>query len=157
MSLFPDFEYSRIFPAIDLRAGHCVRLLRGDYEQETQYSDDPVAVARDWEALGAPRLHVVDLDGARVGHQVNREAVATICASVTIPVEVSGGLRTIEDINTAIELGAKRIQLGSVAVRDPDLVSQAVAHFPEAIVVAIDIRNGEALTNGWLEGSGANP
>jgi len=133
-----------------------VRLLHGDYDRETQYSGDPVAIAREWQALGAPRLHVVDLDGARDGRPANGEIVAAICEALTIPVEVSGGLRSMADIEAAVGWGATRVQLGSAAVRDPELVSCAAARFPEAIVVSIDTRGGEALTDGWLEGSGAD-
>ena len=145
-----------VIPAIDIRGGRCVRLFHGDYAQETEYSEDPAAVAREWEAQGAPRLHVVDLDGARDGHPVNRAEVAAICEAVAIPVEVSGGLRTIEDVEAAAGMGAKRIQLGSAAVRNPALVNAAVERFPGMIVVAIDTRGGEALTEGWLESSGAD-
>ena len=145
-----------VIPAVDLRGGRCVRLLHGDYDRETQYSDDPVAIASEWQALGAPRLHVVDLDGAREGRPVNGESVAAICDALTIPVEVSGGLRSMADIEAVVGWGATRIQLGSAAVRDPELVSRAAARFPEAIVVSIDTRGREALTDGWLEGSGAD-
>lgn len=145
-----------VIPAIDIRGGRCVRLLQGDYDQETAYAGDPAAVARDWEGQGATMLHVVDLDGAREGQPVNRAEVAAICEAVAIPVEVSGGLRTMEDIEAAAALGAGRIQLGSAAVRNPDLVNLAVARFPGMIVVAIDTRAGEALTEGWREGSGAD-
>lgn len=145
-----------VIPAIDIRGGRCVRLLRGDYDRETVYGDDPAAVAREWEAQGAPRLHVVDLDGAREGRPVNRAEVAAICEAVAIPVEVSGGLRTMADVEAAAARGAGRLQLGSAAVRDPDLVSRAAARFPGMVVVAIDTRAGEALTEGWREGSGAD-
>ena len=145
-----------VIPAIDIRGGRCVRLLHGDYDQETAYADDPAEVAREWEAQGAPRLHVVDLDGAREGHPVNRAEVAAICGAVAIPVEVSGGLRTLDDIEAAVALGAGRIQLGSAAVRNPDLVTCAVERYPEMIVVAIDTRGWEALTEGWREGSGTD-
>lgn len=148
-----SFEVS---PAIDIRGGRCVRLTYGDYDQETTYADDPAAVARGWEAQGAERLHVVDLDGAREARPVNRAEVAAICEAVAIPVEVSGGLRTIEDIEGAVERGAERIQLGSAAVRNPDLVNLASDRFPGMLVVAIDTRAGEALTEGWREGSGAD-
>ena len=145
-----------MIPAIDIRGGRCVRLTYGDYDQETVYDDDPAAMAREWESQGATRLHVVDLDGAREGHPVNRAEVAAICKAVAVPVEVSGGLRTLEDIEAAAGLGAKRIQLGSAAVRNPELVNLAVERFPGMIVVAVDTRAGEALTEGWIEGSGAN-
>ena len=145
-----------VIPAIDIRGGRCVRLLQGDYDQETAYADDPAEVARDWEAQGAQWLHVVDLDGARAGRPVNRAEVAAICEAVAIPVEVSGGLRTIEDVEGAVERGAKRIQLGSAAVRNPGLVNEVVERFPGTLVVAIDTRAGEALTEGWREGSGTD-
>lgn len=144
-----------VIPAIDVRGGRCVRLLQGDYAQETVYADDPAAVAREWEARGAPRLHVVDLDGARAGHPVNGAALAAICGAVAIPMEVSGGLRTLADVEAAAALGAARIQLGSAAVRDPAFAGECAARFPGMIVAAIDTRDGEARTDGWLEGAGA--
>ena len=143
-----------VIPAIDLRAGRCVRLFQGDYARETRYSDDPVAVALRWRDLGAPRLHVVDLDGAREGKPLNHEVMAAICKAVDIPVEVSGGLRTMETIDAAVAYGADRVQLGSAAVRDPDLVRQAVARYPGRIVVSIDARAGEVVTDGWVQGTG---
>ena len=145
-----------VIPAIDIRGGRCVRLLQGDYDRETVYGDDPAAVAREWEAQGAPRLHVVDLDGAREGRPVNRAEVAAVCEAVAIPVEVSGGLRTMDDLEGTAALGAARLQLGSAAVRNPDLVNGAAERFPGMVVVAIDTRAGEALTEGWREGSGAD-
>lgn len=145
-----------VIPAIDIRGGRCVRLLQGDYDRETVYGDDPAAMAREWEAQGAPRLHVVDLDGAREGRPVNRAEVAAICEAVAIPVEVSGGLRTMDDLEAAAGLGAARLQLGSAAVRNPDLVNTAAERFPGMVVVAVDTSAGEALTEGWREGSGAD-
>lgn len=142
-----------VIPAIDLRGGRCVRLLQGDYARETAYSDDPVAVARQWAGLGAPRLHVVDLDGARDGAPRNQEVMAAICRSVDIPVEVSGGIRTLGAIAAALAYGAGRVQLGSVAVKDPALTREAISRFGEAIVVSIDARDGEVRTDGWLHGS----
>ena len=142
-----------VIPAIDLRGGRCVRLLQGDYQRETAYSDDPVAVAVRWATLGAPRLHVVDLDGAREGSPRNREVMAAICRAVTVPVEVSGGIRTLGAIAAALAYGATRVQLGSIAVSDPALTRQAIARFGEAIVVSLDARDGEVRTDGWLQGS----
>ncbi len=142
-----------VIPAIDIRAARCVRLHQGDYARETTYSDDPVAVARHWQAQGAPRLHVVDLDGAREGRPINTPAVAAICRAVTIPVEVSGGIRTLEAIEAALALGADRVQLGSIAVKDPALTVEAIRRFGPAIVVSIDARDGEVRTDGWLHGS----
>jgi phosphoribosylformimino-5-aminoimidazole carboxamide ribotide isomerase len=142
-----------VIPAIDLRGGRCVRLLQGDYDRETAYSSDPVAVAQRWAALGAPRLHVVDLDGARDGVPGNQEVMAAICREAAVPVEVSGGIRSIGAIAAALAYGATRVQLGSVAVKDPALTRQALARFGDAIVVSIDARDGEVRTDGWLQGS----
>lgn len=143
-----------VIPAIDLRGGAAVRLFQGDYAKETRYSDDPADVARQWQEQGAQRIHLVDLDGAREGRPVNVEQVAAICQAVDIPVELSGGLRTLEDIDAAFALGAGRVQLGSIAVKNPSLVAQAVERYPDAIVVSIDARGGEVMTQGWIEGSG---
>ncbi|HQW51551.1 MAG TPA: 1-(5-phosphoribosyl)-5-[(5-phosphoribosylamino)methylideneamino]imidazole-4-carboxamide isomerase [Tepidiformaceae bacterium] len=142
-----------VIPAIDLRGGRCVRLLQGDYARETAYSDDPVAVAHRWESLGAPRLHVVDLDGAREGAPRNQEVMARICREVAIPVEVSGGIRTLGAIAAALAYGATRVQLGSVAIKDPELTRAAISRFSDAIVVSIDAKDGEVRTDGWLQGS----
>ena len=137
-----------------MRGGRCVRLFQGDYDRETVYGDDPVAAAERWLALGASRLHVVDLDGARAGQPANRDVLAAICAAVPVPIEVSGGLRTLDAVDDAVGYGAARVQLGSAAVRDPGLVRDAAARYPEAIVVSIDARGGKAYTDGWREGSG---
>lgn len=146
----------QVIPAIDLRGGRCVRLVQGDYSREMRYSDDPVSVARNWEDLGAPLIHVVDLDGAKQGYPFNREVMAEICKAVTIPIEVSGGIRTLDAIEDALAYGAGRVQLGSVAVRDPDLVREVCEQHPFRIVVSIDARNGEVMTDGWLRGSGVS-
>ncbi len=142
-----------VIPAIDLRGGRCVRLLQGDYAKETAYSSDPVAVARRWASLGAPRIHVVDLDGAKTGAPAQSEVMAAICAAVEVPVEVSGGMRQIEHVRAAIEYGAARVQLGSAAVKNPRLVHESVAQFGDAVVVSIDARDGMVQTDGWLEAS----
>jgi phosphoribosylformimino-5-aminoimidazole carboxamide ribotide isomerase len=107
-----------------------------------------------WEDLGAPRLHVVDLDGAKSGASRNREVMADICRLVEVPVEVSGGIRTIEDIAAAFAYGAERVQLGSVAVRDRGLVGEALALYPGGIVIAIDAREGEVFIDGWTVATG---
>jgi len=143
----------QVIPAIDIRGGRCVRLLQGDYARETSYSNDPVSMAREWAQLGAPLIHVVDLDGAKAGGPVNHEVIARICKAVDVPVEVSGGLRTMEDIAAAFAYGAALVQLGSVAVKDPGLVRAAADQFPGAIVVSIDARDGLVQTDGWLQGS----
>lgn len=145
-----------VIPAIDIRGGRCVRLVHGDYDRETRYADDPVEVARRWEREGALLIHVVDLDGAKAGAPVNQEVMAAICEAVSIPVEVSGGLRTLGAVATAFGYGAGRVQLGSAAVRDPGLVRDACARFPGRTVVSIDAKDGQVMTDGWLEGSGTS-
>lgn len=144
-----------VIPAVDLLGGRCVRLHQGDYDRQTAYSDDPVAMAREWVSLGAPMLHVVDLDGAKAGAPdvVNRRAMAAICAAVDVPVEVSGGMRTAEAVAEAVGYGATRIQLGSIAVKDQSLTRELIARFGDAIVVSIDAKDGEVKTDGWLRGS----
>lgn len=147
-----------VFPAIDLRRGRCVRLRRGDPQAETVYSEDPVAVARRWEAEGATWLHVVNLDGALAYRPtaglttlpVNWQRLAAICEAVSIPVQFGGGLRSLEDIALALRLGAARVVLGTVAVTQPELVLEALERFgPDRIVVALDARGGRIATHGW--------
>ena len=113
------------------------------------YAHDPVAVAERWAALGAPRLHVVDLDGARAGSPVHLDLVARVCRAVPVPVEVSGGLRSLADIERAFAAGADRVQLGSVAVNEPAVAAAALERWPERVVIAVDARAGRAATEGW--------
>lgn len=131
-----------------------MRLVQGDYERERQYSDDPVAMAQSWQEKGAALIHVVDLDGAKQGYPFNREVMAAIAAGVGVPIEVSGGLRTLDAIADAFAYGAGRVQLGSIAVRDPHLVREACAAHAGKIVVSIDARDGEVMTDGWQRGGG---
>lgn len=138
-----------IFPAIDLRGGKCVRLVQGDFDRETVYSDDVQATALKWQACGAKFLHVVDLDGAKAGSPQNLDAIKKILDAVEIPIEVGGGIRTLDDIDRLLTLGVRRVILGSVAVKNPALVTEAVKHFKEAIVVGIDARDGFAAIHGW--------
>lgn len=138
-----------IFPAIDLRGGKCVRLFKGDFDQETVFSDQPAEVAQQWQAQGAQFLHLVDLDGARAGHSENLATVREILAAVTIPVELGGGIRTLENIDEVLALGARRVILGSVAVRDPELVAAACAKYGDRIVVGIDAKDGIVAVDGW--------
>lgn len=141
-----------IIPAIDLRQGRVVRLYQGDYRRETRFSDDPVAVARRWEAGGAPRLHIVDLDGARSGRPESVEAIRAIAQSVAIPLQVGGGLRRLDDIATILDAGASRFVLGTAAIEDTDLVRQAIRRWgDQAIVVAVDARDGMVAVRGWTE------
>lgn len=138
-----------IFPAIDLRGGKCVRLFQGDFGQETVFSNRPADVARKWQEQGAEFLHLVDLDGARSGHSENLATVQDILAAVTIPVELGGGIRTMENIDAVLALGVRRVILGSVAVRDPKLVADACAKYGDRIVVGIDAKDGIVAVDGW--------
>lgn len=141
-----------VIPAIDLRDGRCVRLLQGDYRQETVYSDDPAATARRWQDGGAPRIHVVDLDGAASGVPRNSDAIRAILGAVRIPVQVGGGIRSLEVARALLNLGVARIILGTVAVRKPELVATACREFgPNSVVVGIDARHGRVAVSGWLE------
>ncbi len=142
-----------IFPAIDLRGGKCVRLIQGDFDKETVYSDDPQATALKWQEAGAKFLHVVDLDGARKGSPQNLDAIKKILAAVKIPIEVGGGIRTIDDVEKLLSLGVRRVILGSVAVENISLVEEAVKKFGDKIVVGIDARNGFVAVHGWEKSS----
>ncbi|MEA5420915.1 1-(5-phosphoribosyl)-5-[(5-phosphoribosylamino)methylideneamino]imidazole-4-carboxamide isomerase [Spirulina sp. CCNP1310] len=142
-----------VIPAIDLLGGQCVRLYQGDYQQSEVFSADPVAVAQRWEAAGATRLHLVDLDGAKAGAVVNREAIAAIVKAIHIPVEVGGGLRDRHSIQALFDLGVQWGIVGTIAVEQPDLVADLCATFPGRIIVGIDARNGQVATRGWLETS----
>lgn len=147
-----------VIPAIDLRGGKCVRLYQGDYENETVYFDDPVKMAKLWRVCNAKCLHVVDLDAARGGsadRDDNRAVIRAICETLDIPVQVGGGIRTLEDIAYMLELGVYRVVMGTAAVRDPELISEALERFSNCqIVVGIDAQNGEVKVQGWREGSG---
>lgn len=138
-----------IFPAIDIRGGKCVRLLKGDFAQETVFSDDPAAMARKWQQQGARFLHLVDLDGALAGKSQNLATVKAILAAVTIPVELGGGIRTMENVDEVLALGVRRVILGSVAVRNPDLVKAACAKYGDRVVVGIDAKDGIVAVDGW--------
>ena len=142
-----------IFPAIDLRGGKCVRLIQGDFDKETIYSDDPQATALKWQSMGAKFLHVVDLDGARAGSPQNLDAIKKILDAVTIPIEVGGGIRTLDDMEKLLSLGVRRVILGSVAVENISLVEDAAKKFGDKIVVGIDARGGFVATHGWEKSS----
>jgi phosphoribosylformimino-5-aminoimidazole carboxamide ribotide isomerase len=143
-----------VIPAIDLRGGRCVRLVQGDYDREIVFSDDPVAIAQRWERDGAPRLHIVDLDGAREGRPVNGETVRDILEAVAAPVQVSGGVRDLESVEAWLAAGADRVVLGTAAVRDPALAAEACRRHGERIVVSIDARDGLFAAEGWREATG---
>ena len=142
-----------ILPAIDLLDGRCVRLYQGDYQQSQIYHENPVEVARQWADQGATRLHLVDLDGAKVGQPVNLAAIEAIIRAVDIPVQVGGGLRDRASVIKLLEIGVGRVILGTVAVEQPELVASLCKEFPQQIVIGIDARNGKVATRGWLETS----
>ncbi len=144
-----------VIPAIDLRGGRCVRLYQGAYDKETVYFEDPVKMAKLWRVQNARTLHVVDLDAARGDRSPNRDVIRAICQALDIPVQLGGGVRNMEDIGEALELGVYRVILGTAAAREPDFVSEAVArHSCSRVAVGIDARDGEVQIEGWLEGSG---
>lgn len=139
-----------IYPAIDLLGGRCVRLKQGDYAQETVFSDDPTAVARRWVELGADRIHLVDLDGAKAGKPVNGAVIRAIAAAVPVPCQLGGGIRTDADLATVFDWGIRWAVLGTKALQDPDWVKAVAARYPERIVLGLDARNGYVATDGWL-------
>lgn len=140
-----------LFPAIDLKAGQCVRLLRGDMDQATVFNDDPAAQAAAFARAGCAWLHVVDLDGAFAGASVNQDAVTAILAAVDVPLQLGGGIRDMAAIETWLAAGVARVILGTAALRDPDLVRAACRAFPGRIVVGIDARGGRVAVEGWAE------
>ena len=142
-----------VIPAIDLLEGRCVRLYQGDYERSQVFHDNPVEVARQWVEQGATRLHVVDLDGAKEGRSANLPAIEAIVRTVSVPVQVGGGLRDRSSVTQLLNLGVERAILGTVAVEAPDLVREICQAFPGQIAVGIDARNGKVATRGWLETS----
>jgi len=142
-----------ILPAIDIRDGKCVRLQQGDYNQETVYADSPVEMAKDWEQQGAEFLHIVDLDGAKEGVPSNFNIVRSIAESVTVPIELGGGVRNQETIQRYLDAGVKRLVIGTLALKEADWFRDMCWKFPGKLVLGIDGRNGLVATEGWLETS----
>ena len=140
-----------LYPAIDLKDGNCVRLLRGDMEAATVFGTDPAAQARAFQDAGAQWLHLVDLNGAFAGHPVNADAVDAILSAVTIPAQLGGGIRDMATIEDWLSRGVARVILGTVAAENPDLVVEAAAAFPGKVAVGIDARAGRVATRGWAE------
>ncbi|HET8862184.1 MAG TPA: 1-(5-phosphoribosyl)-5-[(5-phosphoribosylamino)methylideneamino]imidazole-4-carboxamide isomerase [Solirubrobacterales bacterium] len=138
-----------LYPAIDIRGGQAVRLLRGDYERETTYDADPVDAARRWADEGAEFLHVVDLDGAKAGEPRNLEAVGRIAAAVECPIQVGGGLRDADAVNAVLDAGAKRVVIGTAALRDPEFLDSMLAAHDEHVVVSVDARDRRVALEGW--------
>lgn len=140
-----------IIPAVDIKNGKCVRLSQGRMDAETVFSDQPVAMAQKWDAFGVDIIHVIDLDGAIQKRPKNAEAIQDIVDSVTARVQIGGGIRNLNTIETYLQLGAYRIIIGTEAIRNPQLVKDACRLFPGRIVVAIDARNGLVAIEGWTE------
>ena len=142
-----------LFPAIDLKDGACVRLVRGEMNQSTTFNDDPAAQAREFAAAGFEWIHIVDLNGAFAGKPVNADAVAAIIDAVDLPVQLGGGIRSMDTIARWLEAGVRRVILGTAALKDPDLVRRACDQYPGRIVVGIDARDGRVAVEGWAETS----
>jgi phosphoribosylformimino-5-aminoimidazole carboxamide ribotide isomerase len=145
-----------LYPAIDIRDGRAVRLLQGDYAQETAYDPDPADAARRWAAEGSRFLHVVDLDGAKAGAPKNLDAIARIAAAVDCPVQVGGGLRDAESVDAVIAAGAERVVIGTAALRDPAFLESTIGAYGDRVVVSVDARAGRVSLAGWTEGSGVD-
>ena len=143
-----------IYPAIDIRGGRCVRLTEGRFDAETVFADDPAEMALKWAGLGAEFLHLVDLDGALAGEGKNVPVIERILQSVSIPVQLGGGIRNLETIEKLLSLGVTRLILGSAAVKNPELVEEACKKYPGHIAVGIDAKNGDVAIEGWGKGSG---
>lgn len=142
-----------LWPAIDLRGGKCVRLLQGDYDRETIFGEDPVAMARGFVTAGARRLHIVDLDGAKDGVPMQAELVGRMVAAAGVPCQLGGGIRSLETVGRYLAAGVDRVVVGSVAIESPELLTEMAAAFPGRIVLGLDARDGRVALRGWLETS----
>ena len=138
-----------VTPAIDLRGGYAVRLLQGDYAQETRYHDDPVALAQHWAQRGAPRLHLIDLDGARAGYPVQLNLIQRVIRAVAIPVQVGGGVRSEDAVRALLAAGADRVIVGTLAVDAPDAAEALFRKYGAQVALALDVKSGRAATAGW--------
>jgi phosphoribosylformimino-5-aminoimidazole carboxamide ribotide isomerase len=145
-----------IIPAVDIKDGKCVRLEQGAMDRETVFSAHPEQMAVQWEMKGAAKLHIVDLDGAVSGRPVNKKIIQRIAASISIPVEMGGGIRSLDTIEEYIGLGVAEVIIGSAAYNDPDLVGEACERFPGRIIVGIDARDGRVAVHGWTESTGVS-
>lgn len=142
-----------VIPAIDLLEGRCVRLYQGDYAQSQVFNDNPVEVAKQWADQGATRIHVVDLDGAKVGQPINTKTIEAIVKAVSVPVQVGGGLRDRTGVTKMLDAGVHQVILGTAAVEEPTIVESLCAEFPGRIIIGIDARQGLVATHGWIETS----
>ena len=147
----------KIIPAIDIQNGNCVRLRQGDFSQETIFNNSPLDIAEKWVKDGAQRLHIVDLDGARLGEPINIDLISKICKTFpSIPVQIGGGIRDIETARKYINAGASFIIIGTKAVEDPNFVKDLCSEFHKKIIIGIDAKNGEVATEGWVSNSKVN-
>src|SRR5699024_6674681 len=142
-----------IFPAIDILDGQCVRLIQGDYNREKVYSNSPVDMAKQWEKKGAEYIHIVDLNGAKTGVSINKEIIKEIANTVSIPVQVGGGIRSVDTIKYYLENGVSRVIIGTAAINNQQFLQEAIDTFGEKIAVSIDARNGYVATDGWTDTS----
>ena len=145
-----------LYPAIDIRGGQAVRLLRGDYERETAYDADPADAAKRWADEGAEFLHVVDLDGAKAGEPRNLDAIEQIAATVSCPIQVGGGLRDPQSVRAMLEAGADRVVIGTAALRDPEFLDAMLEAHDHRVVVSVDARKGRVALEGWTEAGEEN-
>jgi phosphoribosylformimino-5-aminoimidazole carboxamide ribotide isomerase len=144
----------RLYPAIDILGGNAVRLVRGDFDAKKVYDEDPLSAARGWVDAGAEYLHIVDLDGAKTGKPVNLPQLQRIAADAGVPVQYGGGLRSAEAVSEALDAGATRVILGTVAISDPTVLRECLAtHGPDRILVGVDVRGGDVVTHGWVQGT----
>jgi phosphoribosylformimino-5-aminoimidazole carboxamide ribotide isomerase len=143
-----------VYPAIDLRGGKCVRLKQGDFDRSKEYDADPVERAREWERQGASVIHVVDLDGAEMGSPAQLDLIERMADAVNVPLQVGGGIRTLKDLRSVQEAGAKRVVMGTAVVGDRDMRLSAVEAAGDSLVVAVDAREGIVATHGWRQSSG---
>ena len=142
-----------IYPAIDLYGGKAVRLFKGDYNQMTVYSDDPVSVAKDFAAAGASHIHLVDLEGAKIGRPANLDTIAKIVAETCLFAEVGGGIRDMQTVDSYLGIGVSRVILGTAAVKEPDFLKAALQKYGEKIAVGVDLKDGFVAIKGWTETS----
>jgi phosphoribosylformimino-5-aminoimidazole carboxamide ribotide isomerase len=145
-----------IIPAIDIRAGKCVRLLQGDFQRETVYSGDPVDVARRWAEKGAERIHIVDLDGSREGRPVNADVIRRILSSVDVPIELGGGIREHGTLDFYLSMGIQWVILGTAALKNREFVVEACRRYPGRVILGIDAKEGKVAVEGWTEATGAD-
>ncbi len=140
-----------VIPAIDIKAGKCVRLVQGDFDQQTVYGDDPLAMAKKWQAEGAEMLHIVDLDGAKDGSSRNLEAIKAIAIGLTIPIEVGGGIRSCENVKALISAGVACVVIGTMAYENREILADLLKTYGPNIIVAVETKNGKLVTRGWQQ------